>query len=63
MRVYKEITDDHGWPMKCTASDNFATYIITSACGHDILNAYEHKFDRLPSARWYNRHFQFKQIK
>lgn len=63
MKVFKEITDDHGCAMKCSAADNFATYIITSAYGHDNINDYERKFNRLPSSRWYNRHFQFKQIK
>lgn len=63
MRVYKEITDDCGYAMTCTASDNFATYIITSAYGHDLLNDYKRRYERRPSSRWYNRHFQFKRIK
>lgn len=63
MRIYKEKTADKGYPMRCCASDNFATYILTSARAHDMRAEYVRKYDRSPSASWYNRNFQFERIK
>lgn len=31
MKVYKEVTDDKGCALRKSASDNWATYILTSA--------------------------------
>lgn len=63
MRIYKEITNDHGYEMDCYADDNFATYILTSAYAHDKYTDYVDRYQREPSAKWYNRHFQFERIK
>ena len=61
MKTYKELTSDKGCPMRCYARDNKATYIITSAYGHDLVNAYKEKYSKQPSAKWYNRHFAFNE--
>lgn len=63
MNTYKEITDDRGCAQRCGARDNQATYILTSAAAHDLRSAYMERYDRQPSARWYNRHFTFKRVK
>ena len=63
MRIYKEITDDHGYTKKCYAIDNFAEYQLKSAYAHDLYNEYLQQYNREPSARWYNRHFSFIRIK
>lgn len=61
--VFKEVTNDHGTPRKFYASDNNAEYIITSAYAHDLYTDYVDRYDRHPSAAWYNRHFNFTRIK
>lgn len=63
MRIYKENTNDHGYTKKCYASGNYAEYQLTSAYAHDAINDYLCKFSRWPSARWYNRHFNFTRVK
>lgn len=63
MRVYKEVTCDHGYSKVCRASDNNADYIITSAQGHDLYNDYIDRYGRQPSSRWYNKHFYFDRKK
>lgn len=63
MRIYREKTNDHGIMRKCYASDNYAEYQLTSAYAHDAINDYLYKFSRLPTSRWYNRHFRFERIK
>lgn len=59
--TYKEITDDRGIAKRCYASDNYATYILTSAYAHDMYAEYMRKYDRQPSSRWYNKHFSFER--
>lgn len=63
MNIYKEITEDNGIRQSCSARDNLATYIVTSAHAHDLIREYIRKYDRLPSAKWYNKHFNFKKTK
>lgn len=62
MRHFIEITPDKGYSKECFASDNMATYHITSSYGHDLVNDFLDKHERWPTARWYNRNFRFKQI-
>lgn len=62
MRVYKEVTNDNGVAHRCSASDNYATYILTSAYAHDLHNSYLDRYNRLPCARWFNRHFTFSLL-
>ena len=47
----------------CYASDNMAEYQLTSAYAHDLHTEYIERYDREPSAAWYNRHFNFTRIK
>lgn len=63
MRIYKEKTSDNGYIRKCYASDNFAEYQLTSAYAHDLHSEYLERYNRIPSSRWYNRHFSFTRIK
>lgn len=63
MRVYKEITDDNGAAKRCHASNNFAEYVLTSAEGRDLYDAYLNKYERLPGSSWFNRHFSFRRVK
>ena len=60
MKRFIEITSDKGIEYHSHASDNSATYILTSAYAHDLYDDYVDKYDRLPSSRWFNRHFNFK---
>ena len=64
MRIYKEITNDlyHGEHL-CGASDNQATYILSSALALDAHSEYVARYQRIPPAAWYNRHFSFERIK
>lgn len=62
MNTYKEVTNDRGVAERSCASDNMATYITTSAYAHDLLNAFIRKYNRMPSSRWYNKHFRFKRV-
>lgn len=63
MRIYKENTSDNGYTKTCYASDNFAEYQLTSAHAHDLYTDYLQRYNREPSARWYNSHFRFTRIK
>lgn len=60
--VFKEITGDNGMPKKCFASNNCATYILTSAIAKDKYSDYVQKYEKPPSSRWYNKHFKFTKI-
>lgn len=62
MRTYREVTTDNGVELKCFASNNSATYILTSARGHDMHTEFVEKYDRLPSSGWYNKHFSFESV-
>lgn len=62
MNTYKEITADRSFTERNCSSDNMATYITTSAYAHDLINSFVRKYDRMPSSRWYNRHFKFKRV-
>ena len=61
--IFAETTKDKGVTKRCTASDNAAEYLLTSAYAHDLHANYLERYNREPSARWYNRHFNFKRIK
>ena len=63
MRIYKEVTPDHGYEMRVNASNNFAAYILTSAIAHDMYNRYVDNYDRHPSAAWFNRNFNLERLK
>lgn len=63
MRIFKEITSDHGIKQRCFASDNKAEYILTSAMAHDMYTDYLEKYCTNPSSRWYNKHFRFERLK
>ena len=60
--IYKEITSDKGCEWERYASDNSATYILTSAYAHDMYSEFVDKYGRIPSARWYHRHFSFERV-
>ena len=60
--IFKEVTDDRGYQKHCSASDNSATYILTSAYAHDMYSEFVQKYDRIPSARWYRKHFSFERV-
>ena len=60
--IYKEITSDKGSKWERYASDNFATYILTSAYAHDLYDDYVEKYGRFPSSQWYRRHFSFERV-
>ena len=60
--IYKEITSDKGCKRERYASDNSATYILTSAYAHDMYYDFVQKYDRIPSARWYRKHFNFERV-
>jgi hypothetical protein len=62
MKIFKEITDDHGTPARVAASNNRAEYILTSAHAKDMRDAYLRKWNRLPSSSWYRRNFRFEDI-
>ncbi len=61
-RIYKEVTDDRGYQSHCHASDNFATYILTSASAHDMYDEFVDKYGRVPSSQWYRKHFNFERV-
>lgn len=64
MKTYKEIANDHGVPRKCYTSDNLNNeFVITSARGHDLVDAYQSKYSRRPHTQWYRRHFQFERVR
>lgn len=57
--IYHEITPDKGQRQICSARDNFAIYILTSARMHDLHADYIDRYGRLPLAKWYHRHAKF----
>ena len=59
--IFKEVTNDKGYQKPCYASDNSATYILTSAYAHDMYFEFEQKYGRIPSSQWYRRHFSFER--
>lgn len=63
MKIYKENTSDRGYIKACTAYDNAAEYQLTSAYAHDLYTDFVERYNRVPSARWYNGHFSFTRIK
>ena len=40
-----EITPDNGYRMTCLASDNNATYVLTSAYAHDLYTGYMERYN------------------
>ena len=60
--IFKEVTDDKGYQKHCSASDNFATYILTSASAHDMYDEFVDKYGRIPSSQWYRKHFNFERV-
>ena len=63
-RTYIECTGDRGCAKECSASDNWATYILTSARMKDLLSEYQYKYgSRWPSSQWYHRHARFEETK
>ena len=60
--IYKEITSDRGYKTYRYASNNSATYILTSAYGHDMYSEFVEKYGRIPSAQLYRKHFNFKRV-
>ena len=60
--IYKEVTNDKGCKTYRYASNNAATYILTSAYAHDMYSEFVQKYDRIPSAQWYRRHFDFERV-
>lgn len=59
---YQEITSDKGCKWYCYASDNSATYILTSSLAHDRYLTFVSRFDRIPTAQWYRKHFNFERV-
>ena len=60
--IYKEITNDKGCNWERCASDNNATYILTSAYAHDMYSEFVDKYNRIPSSRWYRKNFNFERV-
>ena len=60
--IYQEITSDKGSKWDCYASDNCATYILTSSLAHDKYLSYVHKYGRTPRSRWYRKNFNFERV-
>lgn len=60
--TYKEVTADNGYQRYCHASDNSASYILTSAYAHDMYSEFVDKYGRVPSSQWYRRHFDFERV-
>lgn len=61
--TFQEITDDHGVSKRVFASNNNATYIITSARARDLCSEFVEKWNRNPSSSWLNSNFRFERIK
>ena len=59
---YKEKTSYNGNKWICYAHDNHATYILTSSHAHDLYIKYRQRYERIPSAKWYNKHFNFDRV-
>lgn len=62
-KTFIEVTSDRGWAKECCASNNYATYILTSAKMHDLLSDYRAKYGCWPSSQWYHRHADFEETK
>ena len=60
--IYKEVTNDRGYQRYCYASDNHATYILTSAYAHDMYCEFVDKYGRIPSSQWYRKNFSFERV-
>ena len=60
--IYKEVTNDRGSKKYCYASNNSATYILTSASAHDMYSEFVDKYGHIPSSQWYHRHFSFERV-
>ena len=60
--IYQEITSDKGCKWERYASNNSATYILTSAYAHDMYYDFVQKYGRIPSSQWYHRHFNFERV-
>ena len=60
--IYKEVTNDRGYKWERYASNNSATYILTSAYAHDMYSEFVDKYNRIPSAQWYRKHFNFEMV-
>ena len=60
--IYKEITSDKGYQRHCYASNNSATYILTSASAHDMYDEFVDKYGRIPSSKWYRKYFNFEKV-
>lgn len=59
---YKEVSADKGYQSYCHASNNSATYILTSAYAHDKYSEFVYKYGRIPSSKWYRKNFNFKRV-
>lgn len=57
--IFIEKTDDNGVELHRLASDNKAEYVLKSAYAHDLYDDYVSKYERIPSSKWYNKHFNF----
>ena len=60
--IYKEVTNDRGYLLPCYASNNAATYILTSAYSHDMYHEFVDTYGRVPSSQWYRKHFNFERV-
>lgn len=61
MKTYIELTNDRGYAKEVHASNNAATYVLTSARMHDLYSDYIAHYNRVPSSAWYHRHAQFAE--
>lgn len=61
--IYTEVTDDKGYTRIALARDNRAEYVLTSARMHDLYAEYIKRYHKIPAAKWYHRHAQFKERK
>lgn len=57
--TFTEITPDRGCALYAVASNNSATYILTSGRAIDMYADYCDKYNRVPSSRWFHKHFNF----
>lgn len=61
--VFHEVTSDRSHPRRCFSSSNSVEYVLYSSYAHDLRSAYVDKYYRLPSSRWYRKHFRFSTKK
>lgn len=61
-RVYLEKTSDRGGEQRCGVSNNYCTYIITSARMKDLFFEYKKRFHRLPTSKWFRSHCNFERV-